>query len=563
MIKDKTNFIELLKEKKYSLIVSIIENKINEKDKTPGLLNLCGVARMLSEKSNDVIKLAIKDFKNSCLKEKVTEKLFDPLKNLINASVILFDNEFRQNENELKKSFFDDIYFFYNSNKSFFEKNSDLMHNFSKVVARTSDPETVAKHHKKVFELDSNTDAFISSIFWRNYNYGWSQEEYFNNLKKINDLVPLYNKDAFEQIINVKNEKLNIAFISSDIRGKHSVVYFLKSLINFYDKKKYNIFIYNNYNSFPQENKTIKEFENKVFKILDIKTLKDTEVINTIRKDKIDIIIDLNGLSSDHRLSLFKNRVAPVQVSWCGYVNTTGLNEMDYLIADKNLIKPQEEKYYTEKIIYLNDIWNCHYGYDDVRELNLTPSVKKKFITFGSFNNFRKINDDVIEVWSMILKKVKNSKLMLKTSFPISTERFKKRFDEYGVLNAVTILPFKKKFANHLEIYKDIDIALDTFPYNGVTTSFEAIWMGVPVVTMKGYNLNSRCGESINKNANLSSLIAEDKEDYVKKAVSLAQNEKELLTIRKNLFENVIETPLFDGKKFCDSFFSSLEKIYN
>ena len=152
---------------------------------------------------------------------------------------------------------------------------------------------------------------------------------------------------------------------------------------------------------------------------------------------------------------------------------------------------------------------------------------------------------------------------MLKTSFPISTERFKKRFNEYGVLNSVTILPFKKKFDNHLEIYRDIDIALDTFPYNGVTTSFEAIWMGVPVLTMKGYNLNSRCGESINKNANLSSLIAEDKEDYVKKAVSLAQNEEELFTIRKNLFENVIETPLFDGKKFCDSFFSSLEKIYN
>ena len=563
MIEEKTNFLELLKEKKYSLIVSIIENKISEKDKTPGLLNLCGVSRMLSEKSNDVIRLAIKDFKNSCLKETVTEKLFDPLKNLINASVILFDNEFRQNENELEKNFFDDIYFFYNKNKSFFEKNSDLMHNFSKVVARTSDSETVTKHHKKVFELDSNTDAFISSIYWRNYNYGWGQEEYFNNLKKINDLVPLYNKDEFEQIINVKNEKLNIAFISSDIRGKHSIVYFLKSVINFYDKKKYNIFIYNNYNSFPQENKTIKEFENKVSKILDIKTLKDTEVINRIRKDKIDIIIDLNGLSSDHRLSLFKNRVAPVQISWCGYVNTTGLNEMDYLIADKNLIKPQEEKYYTEKIIYLKDIWNCHCGFDGVREFNLMPFAKKKFITFGSFNNFRKINDDVIEVWSMILKKVKNSKLMLKTSFPISTERFKKRFDEYGVLNSVTILPFKKKFDKHLEIYKDIDIALDTFPYNGVTTSFESIWMGVPVVTMKGYNLNSRCGESINKNVKLSSLIAEDKEDYVKKTVSLAQNEKELLTIRKNLFENALKTPLFDGKKFCDSFFSSLEKIYD
>ena len=107
---------------------------------------------------------------------------------------------------------------------------------------------------------------------------------------------------------------------------------------------------------------------------------------------------------------------------------------------------------------------------------------------------------------------------MLKTSFPISTERFKEEFDKYGVLESVIILPFKKKFSNHLETYKDIDIALDTFPYNGVTTSFEAIWMGVPVVTMKGHNLNSRCGESINKNANLVSLIGNDKEDYIKKA---------------------------------------------
>tara|TARA_Y100000768_G_scaffold371021_1_gene337344 strand:- start:1046 stop:2737 length:1692 start_codon:yes stop_codon:yes gene_type:complete len=557
------NFLGLFKEKKYSTIISIIENKLTENQQTSGLLNLKGVCRLMISNSSESIKLAIEDFIKSYHKETDKTKLVETIKNLINASVILFDNEFRLNENELKKNFFDDIYFFYNQNKSFFEKNSDLMHNFTKVVARTSDSETVIKHLKKVFELNSNADAFISSIFWRNYNYGWSQKEYFNNSKKINDLIPLYNNDEFEQIINVRNDKLNIAFISSDIRGKHSIIYFLKSVINFYDKKKYNIFIYNNHNSLPEENKTIKEFENKVYKILDIKTLKDIEVINRIRKDKIDIIIDLNGLSSDHRLSLFKNRLAPVQISWCGYVNTTGLNEMDYLIADKNLIKQQEEKYYTEKIIYLKDIWNCHYGYGGLREFNLMPSVKKKFITFGSFNNFRKINDDVIEVWSKILKKVKNSKLILKTSFPISTERFKKKFDEYGVLKSVIILPFKKKFANHLEIYKDIDIALDTFPYNGVTTSFEAIWMGVPVVTMRGYNLNSRCGESINKNARLSKLIAEDKEDYVKKVVSLAQNEKELLTIRKNLFENVLETPLFDGKKFCDSFFSSLEKVYN
>ena len=560
MERKSVNFLKLLKEKKYSLIVSIIENELEEKDKTSGLLNLCGVSRMLGGKSPAAVKFAIQDFKNSCVKETVTEKLFDPLKNLINASVIHFDNEFRDNENELKKSFFDDIYFFYEKNKSFFETNKDLMYNFSKVIVRTSDTETIIKHYKKVFDLSSNIDALVASIFFRNYIFSWDQEEFLSNSKKISDLVPIHKNDGLEKIINNKNDKLNIAFISSDIRGKHSVVYFLKTIINFYDKKKYNIFIYNNN---LKKDDTIKEFEDKVFNIYEIRSLKDIDVINKIRKDKIDIIIDLNGLTSDHRLTLFKNRVAPIQISWCGYPNTTGLSGMDYLIADRNLIKPDEEKYYSEKIIYLPEIWNCHYGYDGKREFNSAPSISKKFITFGSFNNFRKINDDVIEVWSEILKKVKNSKLMLKTSFPISTERFKEKFEKYGVLKSVIILPFKKKFLNHLEIYKDIDIGLDTFPYNGVTTSFEAIWMGVPVVTMKGHNLNSRCGESINKNANLISLIGNDKEDYIKKAVNLALNEEELIKIRKNIYDNVLKTPLFDKKKFSDGFFSSLEKLYN
>ena len=556
----KVNFLKLLKEKKYSLIVSIIENELEEKDKTPSLLNLCGVARMLRGKSSATEKSAIQDFKNSCLKETVTEKLFDPLRNLISTSVIHFDNEFRENENELKKNFFDDIYFFYKKNKSFFESNKVLMYNFSKVIVRTSDTETIIKHYKKVFDLSANIDALIASIFFRNYIFGWNQEKFLNNSKKISDLVPIHKNDGLVKIINNKNDKLNIAFISSDIRGKHSVVYFLKTVINFYDKKKYNIFIYNNN---LKKDDTIKEFEDKVFNIYEIKSLKDIEVINKIRKDKIDIIIDLNGLTSDHRLTLFKNRVAPIQISWCGYPNTTGLSGMDYLIADRNLIKPDEEKYYSEKIIYLPEIWNCHYGYDSKREFNLAPSISKKSITFGSFNNFRKINDDVIQVWSKILKKVKNSKLMLKTSFPISTERFKEEFDKYGVLESVIILPFKKKFSNHLETYKDIDIALDTFPYNGVTTSFEAIWMGVPVVTMKGHNSNSRCGESINKNANLVSLIGNDKEDYIKKAVNLALNTEELIKIRKDIYDNVSKTPLFDKKKFSDGFFSSLEKLYN
>tara|TARA_Y100000992_G_C21198557_1_gene459230 strand:- start:450 stop:1043 length:594 start_codon:yes stop_codon:yes gene_type:complete len=191
------------------------------------------------------------------------------------------------------------------------------------------------------------------------------------------------------------------------------------------------------------------------------------------------------------------------------------------------------------------------------------PLENNNFITFGCFNNFSKINDDVIEVWSSILKKIKNSKLLLKTSVATSKELYKKKFDKHGVLESIIFSDYNNNFNDHMNEYKKIDIALDTFPWNGVTTSFESIWMNVPVIVMEGYNFNSRCGSSINKNLKLPNLIAKNKEDYINKTVSLAQDKDMLLKIRKDLFANAIKSPLFDKKKFSDEFFYSLEKIYN
>ena len=555
----KVNFLKLLKEKKYSLIVSIIDEKLKEDEKTSGILNLCGVSRMMSNKSNTSLKLAVNDFKNSCLKETDTKKMLDPLKNFINSSVIFFDNEFKNNGNELEKNYFDDVLSIYNKNKHIWEKNPDILWAIVKIFKRISSVDEVIEIYKKIVSLNSDSDAFASYIFHNLYNGKWSQIDFLNNTKKINDKLTVYDSEKLTNIIDTKNDKINLAFLSSDIKGKHSVAYFLKSVINFYDDKQFNIFLYNNHNV---EDDTTKEFKDKIYKSSEIKSLKDVDAINRIREDKIDIIIDLNGLSSDHRLVLFKNRLAPIQISWCGYTNTTGLNEMDFLIADKNLIKVEEEKHYSEKIIYMPNIWNCHPGYEKNRKYIPTPSIKKNFVTFGSLNNFRKINDEVIEVWSSILKKVKDSKLLLKTSFQISSEIYKEKFRKFGVLDSIIILPFKKKFDDHLNVYGEIDIALDTFPYTGVTTSLEAIWMNVPVVTMKGYNFTSRCGESINKNLNLEELIAENKQDYIKKSVHLAENKNYLNDIRKNIFENALKTPLYDKKKFSDGFFSSLKKIY-
>ena len=560
MSKQTVNFFKLFKEKKYSTIISIIEDKLNENQRTPGLLNLKGVCRMMLSKSNDTIKLAIDDFRNSYHKETNKKKSIEQIKNLINASVIFFDNEFTKNENALNGNFFQEINSIYDENKELFENNLDLMKTILKVFRRTSNVKNIIKYLEKIIQLDPDPDAMASYNYFNNYLYDWSQSDFLDNAKKLNGKLSLYNSDELINLKTKKDNKINLGFVSSDIRSKHSVTYFLRSVMSNYNNNSFKIFLYHNHNV---EDDTTKEFENYASKTQRISKLKDQEVINMVRKDGIDIIVDLNGFSSNHRLALFKNRLAPIQILWCGYTNTLGLKEMDYLIVDKNLIKPTEENLYNEKVIYLPSIWNCHSGYKHDRKENDTPLKKNQFITFGSFNNFKKINDEVIEVWSQILKKVKNSRLMLKTSVATSQELYEEKFKKLGVLSSITFLKYNKNFDDHLNEYKKIDIALDTFPWNGVTTSFEAIWMNVPVIVMDGYNFNSRCGSSINKNLNLTSLIGENKEDYVNKAVSLAQNRQMLLNIRKDLFKNALKSPLFDQSKFSKDFFSSLEKIYN
>jgi len=173
------------------------------------------------------------------------------------------------------------------------------------------------------------------------------------------------------------------------------------------------------------------------------------------------------------------------------------------------------------------------------------------------------MNDSVIETWSRILQEVKNSKLILKSSWPRVTELLSQKFHDQGVLNSVEFMNTLTNFEDHMNLYKKVDIALDTFPYNGVTTSFEAIWMGVPVITMKGYNFNSRCGESINKNLNLKNLIADNEMDYVAKAKELSQNIDKLLSIRKTIYDTADSSPLFDTKSFSNDFFKSLKTVYN
>ena len=278
----------------------------------------------------------------------------------------------------------------------------------------------------------------------------------------------------------------------------------------------------------------------------------------------MDILIDLMGVTSEQRIELLNFRIAPIQMLWLGYCNTLGIKNMDYIIADKNLIYESEKEFYSEKILFLPEIWNAHSGLKIQRVKKIFPHINNSFITFGSFNNFNKVNENVVRTWSNILKKINNSKLILKTSTRIQVKnRLLELFKKYGVDKSVIFFDHKDTYKDHLELYNKIDVALDTFPYNGVTTSFEAIWMSVPVLTMRGFNFKSRCGESINKNLDLAELIAQNEEDYILKACKLAEDKVYLSEISNKIYSSCLTSPLFDTKKFSKNFFKLLKDVYN
>tara|TARA_Y100000992_G_scaffold158148_1_gene105851 strand:- start:1279 stop:2964 length:1686 start_codon:yes stop_codon:yes gene_type:complete len=559
MNKDTVDFAKLFQDKKYSLILSIID-KISEDKKNSGLYNLSGVSKMSLSHSNESLESAIKDFRKAYLKEKNSTNAYHALKNFINASMILFDNKFPNNELEIEQNIFEEILMYYDENKDFFEKDFSNATSIIRVFKKKLDIKKAIYHLKKIVEKENtNTDALASLCFHNNFINDWKQFEYLKYSKILNERLTQFSSDDLVNLKIDKSDKIKLGFLSPDIRQKHSVTYFLKTLLKEYDPDKFEINLYLNNKI---EDETTNEFKKYVSKTTNITSLNDIEAINKIRNDHLNILIDLSGFSSNHRLVLLKNRLAPIQISWCGYNNTLGIKEVDYLITDKNLIHENEQNEYSEKIVYLPKIWNCHSGYD-IKRLKYDPPVNKNdFITFGSFNNFLKINDDVIKVWSSILKNVQNSKLILKTSIPTANTIILEKFKQNGIDNSVEFLKYNKSFEDHLNEYKKIDIALDTFPWNGVTTSFEAIWMGVPVLTMKGFNFNSRCGGSINQNLGLNELIADNQKDYIEKASLISGNKKRLEEIRNQVFDNALESPLFDSKKFSKSFFECMKKIY-
>ena len=546
---------KLFQEKKYSELIFTIESSFREIP--PEILNILAISRLLDKKDTLNLKTAINEFRDVYLTEKKSHTGLNGLINFLNSSADYYDLLGYHDTSNSANSFLNDGINYFQEAENNFGYEPRLVSVAIRVFKRLNNLDNVLKYYKQLFEKkDITMSMFCSWIFFNNYKNIWTQQDYLNYSKLIEKYLPRIPQEKLSNFSEAKNKKIKIGFLSSDINKSHSITFFLKSVLNSYDKSSYEIYlILNN----DKEDIGTENFKKLVDHTYNIKNQNDIDAINLIRKLNLDIVFDLMGVTSTNRVALFSNRLAPTQISWLGYCNTMGIKNMDYLISDQNLIYPSEKELYSEKILYLPNIWNCHSGLKLERIEIEAPVIKNRFITFGSFNNYNKINDDVIEVWLNILKKIPNSKLILKSSTKKENDKFENLLEKENLDKSVIFLPTAKNFEDHMNLYKNIDVALDTFPWNGVTTSFEAIWMGIPVVTMKGYNFNSRCGESINKNIQMSELIAKNKEDYVSKVLGLTSDIKKLLNIRKQIFNNALSSPLFDTQKFSNDFFKLIK----
>ena len=291
----------------------------------------------------------------------------------------------------------------------------------------------------------------------------------------------------------------------------------------------------------------------------------DKVLAQRIHQDAIDILIDLSGHSAHNRLPVFGWKPAPVQVSWLGYFATTGVAEMDYLIADPWTLPESQEEHFTETIWRLPETRLCFTVPDEVVPVSLLPALSNHCVTFGCFNNLSKINDEVVALWSRILKAVPGSRLFLKfqqLGEKSVCQHVAQRFARYGVEESrLTMEGYDARVA-YLSAYHRVDIGLDPFPYPGGTTTVESLWMGVPVLTLAGERFLSRQGVGLLMNAGLPDWVAKDKEDYVARAVKHARDLPRLALLRSRLRQQVLASPIFDAERFAGHFEDALRGMW-
>lgn len=373
-------------------------------------------------------------------------------------------------------------------------------------------------------------------------------EEYYNKFLKRKHL----GLDFKEQLVPKKC--LKIGFVSHDLRA-HPVSTFLISILERLNKSDFEIALYS---TNAKQDHITEKFKSIAKTFKEIHAINDLDAANLIHNDQVDILFDLSGFTLGHRLGVFAHKAAPIQISYIGYFGTLAMPEMDYIIADENLVKGDEEQFFTEKILKLNPCFT----HANLLELNTasleTAFSKNGFITFGCTNRWYKVSANSIKAWSQILSQVPDSKLLLNcATFTRECNKIfvENLFSKNGIKKDRLIFKHSLPREELLASYSEIDILLDPFPYGGGTTSLESLLNGVPVITIDGDRWVSRMTSTKLRAIGCDELIAKDKDEYVQLAVNLANNRERIKNYRTTL-----NTKIQNSELNIDRFILRFEK---
>lgn len=397
--------------------------------------------------------------------------------------------------------------------------------------------------------------------FLLNYSAEISREQLFAEHRafgvKLATQIKPVSRNTF---LNTRDpeKRLRVAFLSPDLR-QHSVAFFLEPLLAHLDGERFEILLYHDHFCVDD---TSRRLQKRAAVWRNFIGQSPTTVENEIRRDAPDILVDLSGHSGFNRMPLFGRRLAPVQVTYLGYPNTTGVPTMDYRLTDAIADPPGDsDLLHTETLVRFSSTAWAYSPPPDAPAPRLHPTHEP--FTFGSFNTASKVNPVLLRLWAEILRRTPGSRLLIKSSTLVDQETLRTRAVAAGLdVSRLIMLPATPTIAEHLACYAHIDLALDCSPYNGTTTTCEALWMGVPIVTWRGDRHASRVGASLLTAVGHPEWIAYDAEHYVRLALELAAQPEKLLPYRASLRSEMRASALLDHAGQAEKFGAALRRCW-
>ncbi len=437
---------------------------------------------------------------------------------------------------------------------------AEVYSNLGNALQDLGQPDDAVASYRQALEINPDfVDAHNNLLLALNYAAGQTAADYLEQARQYGRVAAAKAGTRFAAWQGDPNPKrLRVGLVSGDLRS-HSVGYFVEGLLAHIDPARIELIAYPTHHEQDELTTRIRPHFSAWQPLIG---LGDEAAARLIHADGVHVLIDLSGHTRHNRLPVFAWKPAPVQVSWLGLPTTTGLAEMDYVLGDPHAIPVEFEHHFTETVWRMPESYVCLTVPASLVNVVPPPALSSGYVTFGSFNNLTKMTDAVVAVWARVLKSVPHSRLLLKTkqlNDAAVCENTRRRFAACGIAPERLLLGgILDSRDEHLAAYNKVDIALDTFPYPGVTTSAEALWMGVPVLSLQGDRFLSGTAGSIARNAGLPDWIAADVDDYVAKAVAFASDLDCLASLRAGLRQQVLASPLFDAPRFARHFENAL-----